>query len=261
VAGRQLLGPVRQRRLPQHLGAGARVEAPKRLLGEPIGAGGALNAALALLDQSFEDHTDPTKLRVGVYHDYSTASGDLTNGNFDNSVYRVNPKVAADTEPGDRRNAKFVRDPRGLTTDPSGNASSDLLFAIVQSPTAPLPILINEEVVLIRAEVLWGLGRYAEALTLMNFIRTNSGGLLPKTAANFNGFATAADQLNLLRAILREKRFSLLWESGARVVDFRMFGLFPELGNEKPNPGKEPRVIPFPQAEIDARGGQLACTP
>jgi 3-oxoacyl-[acyl-carrier-protein] synthase II len=31
------------------LGGAARVEAPKRLLGEPIGAGGALNAALALL--------------------------------------------------------------------------------------------------------------------------------------------------------------------------------------------------------------------
>jgi len=210
----------------------------------------SLNSALALLDESFVNTTDPASLRTGVYHVYSTASGDQQNNNFDNSVYRANPKVLADIEPGDRRAAKVVEG--APKSNASGTVQSDLLFTIVQSPTAPLPIIINVELVLIRAEVLWGLNRDAEALDLVNFVRQADGGLSSKSAF--------ADRLDLLREILRQKRLSLLWESGSRFVDFRMFGLIDELGTEQIAPGEEPRALPFPQAEIDARGGNLTCS-
>jgi starch-binding outer membrane protein, SusD/RagB family len=211
----------------------------------------ALDSALRLLDESFENHTDPTTLHVGVFHVYSSSSGDLLNFNFDQSVYRVNPKVLQDLEPGDRRAAKIIKEPSQLKSNAAGTVSSDLLFTIVNSPTAPEPIITNVELVLIRAEVLWGLGRDAEALQLVNYVRSADGGLGP--------VGPFANRLDLLRQILKQKRLSLLWESGSRVVDFRMFGLFNELGNEQIDPGNEPQVIPFPQAEIDARGGNLAC--
>ena len=40
-----------------------------------------------------------------------------------------------------------------------------------------------------------------------------------------------------------------------------MFGFFLDLGPELAPPGPGPRVIPFPQAEIDARSGDLTCQP
>ena len=40
-----------------------------------------------------------------------------------------------------------------------------------------------------------------------------------------------------------------------------MFGLFTELGPELSPTNYGPRVIPFPQAELDAREGGTSCTP
>jgi hypothetical protein len=192
-----------------------------------------------------------------VYHVYSTSSGDLTNANFDLSVIRANPKVLADAEPGDARvAAKLRRDPALRRANNDSTVVSDIVFANVAGPTSPLPVLTNEELVLVRAEALWGLGRDAEALALVNAIRQRAGGLAPRPASAF------ATRLDLLREILRQKRFSLLFESGARLVDHRLFGLFSELGPELGAPATSgPRVIPLPQAELDARGGEAACQP
>lgn len=215
----------------------------------------ALNAAVASLDSSFYDPAGA--LRDGVYHVYATSSGDLTNANFDQSVLRANPKVLADAEAGDARvAAKLRRDPALRRTNNDSTVVSDIIFTNVAGPTTPLPVLTNEELILLRAEALWGLGRDAEALAQVNVIRQRSGGLAPRDAG---GFAT---RLDLLREILRQKRFSLLFESGDRLVDYRMFGLFTELGPELDQVTTGgPRVIPFPQAELDARGGSVSCTP
>jgi hypothetical protein len=211
--------------------------------------GAALAAALAALDASFEPGAGP--LRDGVYQLFSTASGDLQNANFDNSVYRANPKVLAQADAGDARLGKVRQDPSAnifLGDASAPVVASDILFVNVSSPTTPLPLLTREELRLVRAEVLWGLGREGEALAIANAIRQTYG--LGQTSASGVG---------LLREILKQKRYSLLWESGARLVDYRMFGLFDELGQELPGqPG--PKVIPFPQAEIDARGGDLTCS-
>ena len=104
-----------------------------------------------------------------------------------------------------------------------------------------------------RAEALWGLNRDAEALALSNLVRQNSGGLAPRTLGSF------ATRLDILREILKQKRYSLLFESGDRLVDYRMFGLYAEMGQELRPPVAGPQVIPFPSAEANARGGDLAC--
>jgi hypothetical protein len=131
----------------------------------------ALNAAITALDASFQSTAG--NFRDGVYHIYSTASGDLTNQNFDNSVYRA----AANTS--------------------TEGVSSDLLFTIFSGPTSPIPLLINEELTLVRAEALWGLNNDGGALAIVNAVRTRSG-----------GFATPlppfANRMNLLREILKQ---------------------------------------------------------
>jgi hypothetical protein len=220
----------------------------------------ALTEAEAAFAQSFEV-LDATKLKNGVYHVYSTQSGDLDNRNFDLSVYRVNPKVLSEADAGDLRvAAKTQKDPTQLKSNAANTVSSDILFTHITGPTTPLPIIRNDELILLHAEVLWGLGQYQQALDRSNFVRQNDGGLLPKSAADFGGFVGAANQLNLLREILKQKRYSLLFESDTRLVDHRIYGLFGDLGPEGIKAEPTPQVIPFPQSEIDARQNQLTCS-
>ena len=221
----------------------------------------ALAAAAAALALSFEDAVNPANLTKGVYHAYGTGAGDLANANFDRSVIRVNPKVLAEADAGDARvAAKTQKHPDFLKANASNTVSSDIIFLNITGPTTPLPILRNAELVLIDAEIQWGLGNYAVALQRSNFVRQNEGGLAARTEAQLGGFGTAAGRLNLLREILKQKRYSLLFESDARLVDHRVYRLFDELGAEGIISGPTPQVIPFPQSEIDARNNQLTCT-
>jgi hypothetical protein len=220
--------------------------------GNPINAA-ELNAALTAIDASFYSPA-PADFRKGVYHVYSTTAGDLTNGNFDRAVIRANPKVLSQAEAGDNRLSKVQQDPTFQKALPDNSASSDIIFLNITSPTTSLPIIIDEELVLMRAEVLWGLNRDAEALALVNIVRANAG-LAPRTLGSF------PTRLDIVREILKQKRYSLLFESGDRLVDYRMFGLYSELGMELNPPVPGPQVIPFPSAEANARGGSLSCTP
>jgi len=222
--------------------------------GNPINAA-ELNAALTALDASFYS-TAPANFRVGVYHTFSTASGDLQNGNYNRAVYRANPKVLSQAEAGDLRLSKIQQDPSYQLALPGTPppAQSDIIFLNITGPLTPLPIIVDEQLVLMRAEALWGLNRDAEALVLINLVRQNSGGLPAKTLGSF------ATRLDILREILKQKRYSLLFESGDRAVDYRMFGLWTELGKELQPPGDGPQVIPFPSAEINARNNSLACS-
>jgi hypothetical protein len=223
--------------------------------GNPVDAA-QLNLAVAALDASFYTPV-PANFRVGPYHTFSTASGDLQNGNFNRAVYRANPKVLAQAEAGDLRLSKIQQDPSFTLSLPGtpSPATSDIIFLNITGPLTPLPIIIDEQLVLMRAEALWGLNRDAEALVLINLVRQNSGGLPARTLASF------PTRLDILREILKQKRYSLLFESGDRAVDYRMFGLWAELGLELQPPGLGPQVIPFPSAEINARNSNLTCTP
>lgn len=212
----------------------------------------SLNAAITALNQSFESETAP--LRMGVYHVYTTSSGDLTNFLYNPPVYRANPRVVSEAEPGDARLAKVTVDPTGQLVAGDTAVHSALLINTIASPTTPLPIVNNVELILIRAEVEWARGNLGEALRLANVVRTRDGGF-PVAQAPF------ANPLDLLRFILRQKRYSMLFESGDRLVDYRMFGLFTELGPELTTKSVGESLIPFPQSEIDARNGNITCTP
>jgi hypothetical protein len=221
--------------------------------GNPIDAT-ELNAAITALDASFYTPT-PANFRVGVYHTFSTASGDLQNGNYNRAVYRANPKVLSEAETGDLRLSKIQEDASYQLKLPGTPppAQSDIIFLNITGPLTPLPIIIDEQLVLMRAEALWGLNRDAEALVLINTVRQNYG-LGQRLIGSF------ATRLDILREILKQKRYSLLFESGDRAVDYQMFGLWSELGKELQPPGDGPHVIPFPSAEINARNNNLACT-
>jgi hypothetical protein len=161
-------------------------------------------------------------------------------------------KVITDgAEAGDLRVQAKVDTSSTIAPKTVQGVTSKYLLKAPSLPTDPIALLRNEELVLIRAEVLWGLNRDAEAVQMINFVR-QAAGLAPKTLADF---ATHGD---LLRGILKEKRYSLLFEGASRWVDYRMFGILKELGTEAGN-DPIPR-LPIPQSEADARNNSISCS-
>jgi starch-binding outer membrane protein, SusD/RagB family len=208
---------------------------------------------------------------TGVFHTYSAASGDYLNPNFNTDIYRINSRVLREAEGttltvvgGDT--TFNVVDKRLLAKVKVNYAADDcvaiadvqscLLDRVNASNTDPLPIIRNDELALIRAQLYWGRGQYQQALDIVNAFRAQAGFAVPLTLASFGGVTTTAQQDQLMLAILREKRNQLLFESASRFVDFRMFGYLSQLGKER---GNEPiPVFPFPSSEVLARGGNTA---
>ena len=221
-----------------------------------------LTAALAAFDSSFYSATpSAASLNTGVYYTFSTASGETTNPLTNPSVYRANPKVVAEAEPGDPRFAAKV-DTSAATATISITVNADTVasrFGVLypRSATDPLALLKNSELVLSRAQVLWALGRDADALALVNAVR-QANGLPARTAASFSSRVDF-----LVNGILHEKRYELLFESPTRWVDFRNMGLLSQAGTELANAGgKVPfTAFPIPNNEATSRNGNIACQP
>jgi len=216
-----------------------------------------LNSAQAALTGSFMV-ADASKLDLGPAHTYSSSTGDAQNGLWDQGLaktsFRANPRVLTDAAAGDLRVGRKI-DSSFATIGVSGY-SSKYVFKLYPDPTTPTSILTNKELLLIQAEVNWGKGAYATALAEANFIRTNDGGLTADTSV-------APD--SVLNSILYEKRYSLLWQSGSRWLDARMFGKLnsnpPPVGvgaEQEPAPGEPYRNFPIPFNEAAARNNNLA---
>jgi hypothetical protein len=176
-------------------------------------------AALDALDDSFIDRDGD--LSEGVYHVFASASGDRTNLLFEvptsSSVkLRAHPTFKADAEAGDQRYARKVFD-RSDDADFNGSPSaanglaSKLVVTLYDGSTAPIPLIRNEELLLIRAEALIAQQRYDDAEPDLNRIRA-AAGLSPVDLSA----ATALDRL------LYERRYSLFLE-GHRWVDLRRY--------------------------------------
>lgn len=192
--------------------------------------------ALQALDASFLDPDGD--LDLGAYHAFSNQSGDVTNGLFQPSGdpnLRAHPSLKQDVElkPGGTPDDRFVRKTReidsrayqGLCTEQSQFPICDVGFDIYTSTTASVPIIRNEELILLRAEANIGLGNLQAAEEDINRIRDRSGGLPPVELTSAEG---ALDQL------LYEKRLSLLFEGGHRWIDLRRYGLLGRLPLDKP---------------------------
>ncbi|MDQ2929329.1 MAG: hypothetical protein M3Y05_00700 [Gemmatimonadota bacterium] len=214
----------------------------------------ALTAASTALAASFLT-LDAGDLDVGPAHNFSTNSGDATNPLFENptsTVYRVNPRVVSEADANDQRVATKTDSSSSIS---QSGLNSSLIFKVYSSPSSPISILTNKELILMQAEVFWGQGADSAALARSNFIRVNDGGLAP---------AAPGSHAALLNEILKQKRYSLLWESPDRWVDSRLFG---KLNGSAPPAGVGQErgfdpipVFPIPFNETSARSGDLSKT-
>jgi hypothetical protein len=212
--------------------------------------------ALTALSQSFVDSLQP--LSLGVYMDYSAGTGDLANPlNLDpvSGENVAHPSLGTGVQlqlggaPDARFTAKVITLPGPRSAD---NLSTTLGWIRYTAPNAPIPLIKNEELILLRAEANIGLGDLATALIDINEVRTKSGGLAP--APPF------ADQTAAITELLYNKRYSLLYEGGHSWVDYRRYGRTADL--VPTGPGGVPLfdrpgdvifpTLPIPNAEVQA---------
>jgi len=125
------------------------------------------------------------------------------------------------------------------------SAASTLGYAIWPTTSSPIPVIRNEELILLRAEAKLGTGDKAGAIADLNIVRTGSGSLPALT------LTAASPDSALLSALLYEKRYSLAME-GARWSDLRRYGRLNTLPLDVPsgiNQNFIAKVMPVPQGE------------
>ena len=184
-----------------------------RALAEIEDYAGVLNA----LGQSFLDADGD--LSRGAWNSYSTASGDATNPFFDPSgfQYLLDTTLVADAQaqPDGSPDQRLLDKTFATDYITHTGVTSNLGNAVYKTNTSPIPLIKNEELILLRAEARMFTGDRTGALEDLNVIRSRSGGLAD--------LAADPGDPGLLDELLYNRRYSLLWEFGHRWVDMRRF--------------------------------------
>ena len=204
-------------------------------------------SALTALNGSFLDTNAP--LTLGAYHSYSTGSGDTQNALFDPTGRAIlaHPSIVTDAE----TKANGTLDARVLSKVTQLAAprtvqgvTTDRVFTIYNSNTTPIPVIRNEDLILLRAEARYFTTDQTGALNDINLIRTTSGGLALR--------GPFLNQSDFVTELLKQRRYSLVFEGGHRWIDTRRFGLLSTLPKALPT-HTVPSRFPFPEAECLAR--------
>jgi starch-binding outer membrane protein, SusD/RagB family len=159
--------------------------------------------------------TDP----FAVFFDFSATSGDLVNpiNGLANTLWLLKEMtVDQDTAHDLRWLAKFSLDLDHIIQQPTYSASAaPWHYAAYPSTNSPIPVIRNESLTLIEAQVQLALGNLANAMTLINDVRTVVGGEPPVSASTY---VTVRD------ALLKEQQISTAFEgSSDRAIALRMY--------------------------------------
>lgn len=217
---------------------------------------GDFAGALTHLSGSFLNPAAP--LDLGVYIDFGTGPGDIANPlainpqtgeNFGYPALETQAQLQVGGALDRRFLAKLVERPSRSAGTPTP-VSSDLGWIRYPSPSSPIPLIKNEELILLRAEANLGLLDPAAAVADIDLVRGISGGLPP--------YPGAVDQASVLAELLYNKRYSLMYEGGHSWIDYRRYNLTSALQVAPfERAGSSPDLIfatlPIPTAELDPR--------
>ena len=247
----------------------------------PGGCGGApatcYAAALTALGVSFLDPT-PANFQSGAYFDFSTGPGDAVNGLSEPLNALTFFALQDNFTDAQLQTGGVLQDQRVLDkVVPAADTQIALLgsipipgelkFSVFFTSGQPdqnhgIPIIKDEELILLRAEASWFGGNKAGAVADIDLVRQNSGGL-PATTLTAGSPDSA-----FVTELMYNRRYSLLWEQGARWIDARRFGRLADIPIAIPG-GNVPPVMPIPLTECQARNiptqpvsnGVVTCTP
>ncbi len=180
------------------------------------------DSALAALGESFFDLMG--NLNTGVFHTYSTAGGDALNPQWfplgaTGESRVVQPSFVTDAEAGDARLSKATK---RADTEFQDGLQSDYDLTVYATNSTPIPIIRNEELILIYAEAKIQKGDAAslnEAVDALNLIRN---------AASLADYSGPVTKDALIDEMLKQRRYSLFGE-GHRWVDMRRYNRLGEL--------------------------------
>ena len=181
--------------------------------------------ALANLEASFLDLDGD--LDRGVYYVFGTGAGDQLNPlyypqNATGELRVVHPSFIADATPGDDRLAKVSQRTRPAT---QRDLTGEYDVFIYRSNTAPVPIIRNEELILMYAEAKIQTSQLPDAVSALNTIRVSH---------NLQPYSGPVTQAALIDEMLRQRRYSLLFE-GHRWIDLRRYNRLDQLPVDRPD--------------------------
>ncbi len=179
------------------------------------------NAVLSFLDNSFFN-LDPEDINTGIYYNFSEDQTSIVNplfisvnGTSAAQARIVEPTFVSDSLAGDNRLSKIAQLDAPITLD---DLTGDFIVFNYQSNSDPIPIIRNEELILLYAEANISVNS-GEAVNALNVIR-ESAGLGPYTGST--------DTDSLIDEMLLQRRYSLFAE-GHRWIDIRRYDRLDQL--------------------------------
>ncbi len=230
-------------------------------------------AASAMYNPSVLAPMTPGGFTPGSYAvtlDFSAISGDLPNPiNANLGILALLNDFVADVDTANdlRWKAKIVVNSNAVQEPQYNVVASQFQPGMYPSPSSPIPLVREEQLVLWNAQIQMGLGNYAQALTLVNLVRTTVGGLPALPGSVASSYTSIRDSL------MKEQRISTTYEmSEDRTIAIRMYGLAAVADTTWGTPGspnEDARVTtgdfhttinPVPTAELNGRGGTWTTT-
>jgi hypothetical protein len=209
----------------------------------------------------------PASLATGVYYGYTGAAGELANPITENLTanrYWVHPSIVtgaqlrADLTPDLRLTAKVMdagrtRSLNGINATHKPVLYNDPANRANAATGADIPWIKNEELILLRAEIRWNNSDKPGAISDIDLIRTNSGGLAATT------LTPASPDADFVTELLYNRTYSLVWEQGTRWIDTRRYNRLGTLPLDRAGDVVHPQML-VPAGECDARGLPVPCT-
>lgn len=202
---------------------------------------GRFSDALGYLSESFLDLTS-NDFEKGVYHVYSTGGTDQLNDlylppNSTGNIRVAHNSFVTGTSNTDKRLSKVSKRSSSITSD---GLTGDYDVMVYKSNTAPIPIIRNEELILIYAEAKTRTGLVVDAIDAINKIRIANG---------LTAYAGASTEADLINEILDQRRYSLYGE-GHRWIDLRRYSKLGILPIDRPG---DDIWIEFPRPMTEAQ--------
>jgi starch-binding outer membrane protein, SusD/RagB family len=225
--------------------------------------------ARTALNASFmSDAGLPESLATGVYHAFSAAAGEPSNPVTEplaNNRLWVHPSIMAgaqlqpDGAPDRRLTQKVLDTGRARTLNDLTGTHKPVLYNNAENRAAAdlgadVPWIINEELLLLRAEVRWHTNDRGGAIADLNAVRLHAGGLAP------SGLTAGSADNAFVDELLYNRLYSLMWSQGTRWIDARRYGRLGTLPVDRPGDSVFESMI-VPAAECDARGLESPCSP
>ena len=249
----------------------ARIEAYRGSIAETAAPGSGVTnytAALTALGASFLNTS--ASLRFGTYDTYRSATGDRPNPLYDPTCRQLFALTELETNaqhnggPTGPIDARWTTKVQKIPQKTIHNYIVDACWRLYPSADAPIAVIRNEELILLRAEARWFTGDKVNALVDLDLVRTVSGGLQACGAVGSSCAVTiASTDAEFITELLYNRLYSLMWEGGHRWIDTRRFGRLGTLPKVLPRSGTFPPTkvfayLPLPTDECLPRNNPAA---